>query len=165
MAWANFIQMLHFILLLLCFFLTKTLFVSVDRFHFGTLQDFKAKASQTFLSYSLPLGISSLSIVCRLIIIYFLNLLMICSSSNTIDDDDNSTTKYSMEVVAMGTGSKCIGRNRMNNQGKNLVQLKESYNCLKKLEMQTINFKLWKSHQIIIHRNVVFVIDYYAIYE
>lgn len=90
---------------------------------------------------------------------------MICSSSNTIDDDDNSTTKYSMEVVAMGTGSKCIGRNRMNNQGKNLVQLKEPYNCLKKLEMQTINFKLWKSHQIIIHRNVVFVIDYYAIYE
>lgn len=74
--------------------------------------------------------------------IYFLNLLMICSSSNTIDDDDNSTTKYSMEVVAMGTGSKCIGRNRMNNQGENLVQLKEPYNCLKKLEMQTINFKL-----------------------
>ena len=33
------------------------------------------------------------------------------------------------------------------------------------MEMQTINFKLWKSHQIIIHRNVVFVIDYYAIYE
>ena len=124
------------------FFLTKTLFASVDRFHFGTLQDFNAKASQTFLSYSLPLGISSLSIVCRLIMIYFLNLLMICSSSNTIDDDDNSTTKYSMEVVAMGTGSKCIGRNRMNNQGKNLVQLKEPYNCLKKLEMQTINLKL-----------------------
>ena len=31
----------------------------------------------------------------------------------------------------MGTGSKCIGRNKMNNQGKNLVQLKEPYNCLK----------------------------------
>ena len=126
------------------FFLTKTLFASVDRFHFGTLQDFKAKASQTFLSYSLPLGISSLSIVCRLIMIYFLNLLMIFSSSNTIDDDDNSTTKYSMEVVAMGTGSKCIGRNRMNNQGKNLVQLKEPYNCLKKFGDADHKFKAVK---------------------
>lgn len=47
--------------------------------------------------------------------IYFLNLLMMCSSLNIIDDDDNLIIKYFMEVVVMGIGFKCIGRNRMNN--------------------------------------------------
>lgn len=52
--------------------------------------------------------------------LHFTPLLMLAIVCNNLGGNGDHLSEYSMDVVAMGTGSKCIGRSKMSNQGNKL---------------------------------------------
>ena len=48
--------------------------------------------------------------------------MYVCIVCVHLDDSGKPLSEYFMDVVAMGTGSKCIGKSKMSNQGNKKVR-------------------------------------------